>query len=378
MAVLADKQPARSASVDPRISAAESAQTAAAERNAQVRAEAKNALETLSRDARATLTHTRSRAEATELLRTLAAANDCLWSIEQQETHTRFATLVSIHESMATLRLSTSTDELIEAAPGELIRSCGFTRAMISRVRGSRWVPEVLVIIPDLDPDEAAFQRFVAEEEIPLAHMVLETDLVRRRMPILITDPVTNPRAYQPIVEVARSTSYTAAPIMPTGRVIGFLHADRFGQEFSVSCQDRDNLWTFAEHFGLLYERQILVDRIDRQRSDLHELLTRAIGAIDEICDAEIELARGSVTQVDATATATRPRTPLESLLSVREREVLELMASGATNNEIADALVLSEGTIKSHVKRILRKLHVENRAGAVARYIALVQRFGP
>jgi DNA-binding NarL/FixJ family response regulator len=52
-------------------------------------------------------------------------------------------------------------------------------------------------------------------------------------------------------------------------------------------------------------------------------------------------------------------------------------MASGATNNQIARELVVSEGTVKSHVKRILRKLHVNNRAGAVARYLHLMQRTG-
>jgi DNA-binding NarL/FixJ family response regulator len=64
-------------------------------------------------------------------------------------------------------------------------------------------------------------------------------------------------------------------------------------------------------------------------------------------------------------------------LLTAREREVLELMASGATNGAIAAQLVISEGTVKSHVKRILRKLRVSNRAEAVARYLHLVMRNG-
>jgi DNA-binding CsgD family transcriptional regulator len=378
MAVVLDNQQGSGVPVDPRISAAEREQLAAAERNAQVRSQAKATLEALSREAHARVGSAQSKAEAIELLRTMVAVNDRLWSIEQQEARAHFDTVVSIHRCLAAMRSCNGTDELIEAAPGALIRSCGFTRAMISRVRGSRWVPEVLVIVPDLDPEEAAFQRFVAEEEIPLAHMVLETDLVRRRMPILITDPATNPRAYKPIVDAARSTSYTASPIMPTGRVIGFLHADRFGQDFPVSAQDRDNLWTFAEHFGLLYERQILIDRIHRQRTDLRQLLDRAIAAVDDICEAEIELVRGGVAEREPPGPRGARRSPLDSLLTAREREVLELMASGATNGKIAEALVLSEGTVKSHVKRILRKLHVENRAGAVARYVALVQRFGP
>ena len=44
---------------------------------------------------------------------------------------------------------------------------------------------------------------------------------------------------------------------------------------------------------------------------------------------------------------------------------------------EIVELLKIPEGTVKSHVKRILRKLRVDNRAGAVARYLHLIQRAG-
>jgi DNA-binding NarL/FixJ family response regulator len=45
-------------------------------------------------------------------------------------------------------------------------------------------------------------------------------------------------------------------------------------------------------------------------------------------------------------------------------------MAAGATNALIARELFISEGTVKSHVKRILRKLNASNRAEAVSRYL--------
>ena len=54
--------------------------------------------------------------------------------------------------------------------------------------------------------------------------------------------------------------------------------------------------------------------------------------------------------------------------LSEREREVLELMASGATNREIADDLHLSPWTIKEYTGALYRKLEVRNRAEAVQR----------
>ncbi|HYB25291.1 MAG TPA: response regulator transcription factor [Solirubrobacteraceae bacterium] len=51
--------------------------------------------------------------------------------------------------------------------------------------------------------------------------------------------------------------------------------------------------------------------------------------------------------------------------LSPREREVLALLAGGMRNREIADRLVLSEATVKTHVRHILEKLHLRNRSEA-------------
>lgn len=51
--------------------------------------------------------------------------------------------------------------------------------------------------------------------------------------------------------------------------------------------------------------------------------------------------------------------------LSPREIEILRLLAEGASNRQIAEKLVLAEGTVKNHVSNILSKLHTENRTQA-------------
>ncbi|MBA2349238.1 MAG: hypothetical protein H0V81_13195 [Solirubrobacterales bacterium] len=284
--------------------------------------------------------------------------------------------LARVHDAMQILRGCETPEALIVAAPRELCNACGFTRAMISRVRGSLWDPVAVEVRDGVDDEIDAFRDYIEAVQIPLDHLLLETDLVRRRVPGLVTDVATDARTYQPLAEVSRSTSYVAAPILPTQRVIGFFHADRFGEPVPVDAQDRDVLWTFAEHFGLLFERSVLIERLEEQRVRLHEAFTGAASGIAELNEAELELVRrGPLADLPALAGQRRAGTSrIDTLLTRREREVIDLLVSGATNAVVAHQLVVSEGTVKSHLKRILRKLHVTNRAEAVAKYLHILR----
>jgi DNA-binding NarL/FixJ family response regulator len=156
-------------------------------------------------------------------------------------------------------------------------------------------------------------------------------------------------------------------------RVTGFLHADTYTSRRTLTSADKASVQAFADLFGLLYERAAMTQRLrDQQRAVADALSGAMVGATGAVAGVghlvrpePLAVARAQGTE-DARLPAGRDG------LTSREWHILRLLATGATNSQIASALVVSESTVKSHVKRILRKLPAANRAEAVYRYTKL------
>jgi DNA-binding NarL/FixJ family response regulator len=92
-----------------------------------------------------------------------------------------------------------------------------------------------------------------------------------------------------------------------------------------------------------------------------------------ELVEAVLAVARGEPRIAAAMAgrmlaeLGGRPAEDPLGALSDREREVLTLLAEGLRNREIAERLVISEATVKTHVRHVLEKLRFRNRAEAAA-----------
>jgi LuxR family transcriptional regulator, regulator of acetate metabolism len=262
---------------------------------------------------------------------------------------------------------------MMRKATIELCDTCEFDRAMLSRVHESEIVVESAYVPADPELALRALE-FGKTNRPQLNHLLIETEMVRLRKPILVADTATEPKTHAGFVTLLQTRAYVAAPIMPRDRVIGFLHADLADSDRIPDVIDRDRLWAFAEALGYTIERTILQQRLRRQASLIRSLLRSTQSALDGLSDAEIELAAlGDGPVPEDTIPARRLITALDDMeesLTTRERQVLKLIVDGATNAQIAAKLVISLGTVKSHVAQVLRKLGASNRADAVSRYL--------
>jgi LuxR family transcriptional regulator, regulator of acetate metabolism len=280
--------------------------------------------------------------------------------------------LLQVQEGLSKLRFVDDVATIVDRAPRELVESCGFDRAVLFRVHEGRMVMESAFFGEDREGAEkmVAFAQSVAP---PLDHMLLETQMIRRRAPAIVRDARNDPRVNRPIIDFSLTHSYVAAPVMPTGKVIGFLHADRLYSGRTVDEIDRDTVWAFAEGFGYAFERTVLLERMRRQHAEVRQALNSADEAVRALQDADLDLRKiEPVERSPAAQSLAEVQTRVLTILTRREVEVLRLMAAGRTNQQIADELVISAGTVKSHVKRVLRKLHATNRAEAASAYVRL------
>lgn len=101
----------------------------------------------------------------------------------------------------------------------------------------------------------------------------------------------------------------------------------------------------------------------DSQPADLLSAI-RSVAAGDAVMSPSVT--RRLLEHVAPTLRPTPTRDPRLDLLTEREREVLAEVAIGATNAEIAARLYMAEGTVKTHIGRLLAKLRCRDRVGLV------------
>jgi LuxR family transcriptional regulator, regulator of acetate metabolism len=267
--------------------------------------------------------------------------------------------LRSVQRALLRLAGEESLGRLVNLAPRFACQALELDRAMLLHISGNAIVSGTAWSGTD-QTAASDFSRFVRAAHPQLTSCPPEFEAVQRQLPILVTNAQGRDDVYRPLVHAARSEAYAVAPMIRGDRVIGLLHADRYPVvDRQLDVLDRDLLWTFATG---------LADLIDRAagrglKNGATPIWSETAGAAQP---AAPELAAVPAGPVSVTSG------PL-TLLTSREHEVLRLLAEGAANATIAVRLVISEATVKSHVRHILRKLRAANRTEAVIRYQTLM-----
>ena len=283
----------------------------------------------------------------------------------------RVRCLTEIRNALGELQ-GLSPREMIYAAPVVLSRQFGFARTMISTVRGSVWLPQHLYIEDEgADPYSRPFLEYVHGAHIQLADAPLETELIRKRCGAFVPSPKDDKRTFKELINVSGCCGYIAAPITVGGRAIGMLHADRPEPDGVVTMDHLDQLEAFAECLAVAFESAVLEEKAAQQHVEVENLCAN----VDELLRRSTRPALWPVSGAtpgqrhDARYRRDIPAVPE---LTVREREIMSYVATGATNGQIARCLVISEGTVKSHLKHIAKKLNTSSRAAAVAVYAGI------
>ncbi|HEX3803521.1 MAG TPA: helix-turn-helix transcriptional regulator [Solirubrobacteraceae bacterium] len=198
------------------------------------------------------------------------------------------------------------------------------------------------------------------ELTVALHYPLVEHELVKSRAvtALLVTD--TTSRTDRRLQERFAWDSYVAGTVVVEGKVIGLVHADAAVSGRALDEVDREIILLACSGLSEVFERASLRETLERHRAEMQTAANWLSGRLrTTTVDARAAAVVGSV-GVDHVAVDT---------LTPREREVLALMARGKTNPQIALSLAIQQGTVKYHVKNLLRKLGARSRADAVARF---------
>lgn len=128
--------------------------------------------------------------------------------------------------------------------------------------------------------------------------------------------------------------------------------------------------------FSQYVEERYAAELLEGGTTGIGYLLKDRVADVREFVVAVRRVANGGTVldpEVVAQLVTRRRRDERLSTLTTREQEVLALMAEGRTNNAIADALFVSEGTVEKHIRGIFAKLGLEDTESVHRRVLAVL-----
>jgi DNA-binding NarL/FixJ family response regulator len=273
----------------------------------------------------------------------------------------RADSLVRARDAVRRLGELGSPTGILDRAAQELGSGSRFDRVLISEVSHGKLAPlTIWERNADAPAAEVAIEQ-LRRAAVPLDYPLVEHEVTSRRDAEIVVVDEAGPRSPAALRSAFRWSSYVVAAIVVDGETVGLLHADSSSSARTLDAVDLEVAALCSESLGETFDRAVLRETIQRHRSELQSAVHWLSDRLDRL-DADARVA-GTITMPSDIDLET------VDALTPRELEVLGLMARGQTNAAIASTLVVREGTVKYHVKNVLRKLGARSRADAVARY---------
>jgi DNA-binding CsgD family transcriptional regulator len=270
----------------------------------------------------------------------------------------RFEALARVRDAVRQISDLGSPAAVLDHAAEELGAHSRLDRVLISQVRGGLLVPHALWQRDDETGSDEALER-LKRSPVRLDYPLTEAEVALRQGSAIVDVAASGPRSPRPLADALAWESYVVVALTLGGRTVGFLHGDATYSGRCVDPLDQQVASLYAEGLAGAFERAALRQTLRRHREELRlavQWMSSRLG------DAAVD--DDALTAVEGSSE------PSHSALTQREREVLRLLVRGRTNRAIAKDLLISEDTVKYHVKNVLRKLHARSRADAVARFL--------
>lgn len=262
------------------------------------------------------------------------------------------------------LRSSSGVGELLARASEEARLLLSFERAVLLAAQDGRLTATEVHALAD--PAGDAWRRTILGKPVRLAPGTIEAEAVRRA-----TGAVRGPdRAPSSLAERLGLRAFALGVVVPEAQAIAVLVLDRPAAD-PVLDEELQVVDAFCHAVATTLELVVMRERARDLDGDLRQYAVALRAMVTELLDAPVTIGDERAPSLFGDLAAPiAGATSVGEVLSPREVQIAELLAQGRTNRQIADELVISIETVKTHVGRVLRKLGAGNRVEAATQYL--------
>lgn len=275
--------------------------------------------------------------------------------LTERELVRRADALDDVQDAVQQLGELGSSAAILDRAAATLGSCSSFAKVVVSQVDADVLIPHSAWARAGI---AAPTLKRLRAMRVALRYPLIEAEVAQRG-----TDAVAvgadSPRFAHELRDLLGWAACVVAPLRLRGNTIGLLHAEpEAGPGDGLDCEVAA---IYSKGLAEAFERAVLRESIQSHREELRGAVTWLRAHLDQ-----------DLSGIGVPPASLGPLADDEDVehLTPREREVLELLGQGQTNPAIAASLLISESTVKFHVKNILLKLGATSRADAVARHL--------